>query len=159
MKCHGDWSALVKVKSPPSRGAWIEIIIFDGATLHVQSPPSRGAWIEIVPPAARKTMPSRRPPRGGRGLKCCAHASFSTGQQRRPPRGGRGLKFRTFCKRCGVIRSPPSRGAWIEMVYGDSYWKMLMASPPSRGAWIEIIVFDEFIPERHRVAPLAGGVD
>ena len=58
--------------------------------------------------------------------------------------------------RC-VRQSPPSRGAWIEML------KVLpcvpaLGSPPSRGAWIEIPLDteDEYRPS---VAPLAGGVD
>ena len=54
-------------------------------------------------------------------------------------------------------QSPPSRGAWIEIVesglYASGDW-----SPPSRGAWIEI---PEPLPDGKAlyVAPLAGGVD
>ena len=33
--------------SPPSRGAWIEIILWPFVGYHRRSPPSRGAWIEI----------------------------------------------------------------------------------------------------------------
>ena len=33
------------------------------------SPPSRGAWIEIVIVSGVEWMQSSRPPRGGRGLK------------------------------------------------------------------------------------------
>ena len=54
--------------------------------------------------------------------------------------------------------SPPSRGAWIEMLIVAGLMISAGVSPPSRGAWIEIM--------RHRcpvrgghVAPLAGGVD
>ena len=36
--------------SPPSRGAWIEILIFPSSPRPRQSPPSRGAWIEIGRP-------------------------------------------------------------------------------------------------------------
>ena len=56
-----------------------------------------------------------------------------------------------------VAASPPSRGAWIEILQ-KSNCASLVRSPPSRGAWIEI--------EEHRsscdasgVAPFAGGVD
>ena len=35
-------------KSPPSRGAWIEIIVFALDVEIAESPPSRGAWIEII---------------------------------------------------------------------------------------------------------------
>ena len=34
--------------------------------------------------------------------------------------------------------SPPSRGAWIEMVGGSVDAGSYKQSPPSRGAWIEI---------------------
>ena len=34
-------------ESPPSRGAWIEIMNFSNLSLTASSPPSRGAWIEI----------------------------------------------------------------------------------------------------------------
>ena len=34
-------------KSPPSRGAWIEILILSTIKFSEKSPPSRGAWIEI----------------------------------------------------------------------------------------------------------------
>ena len=41
-------SAILSIlTSPPSRGAWIEIIVFLVCILLVVSPPSRGAWIEI----------------------------------------------------------------------------------------------------------------
>ena len=36
--------------SPPSRGAWIEIMYRLPIKAHLASPPSRGAWIEIVRP-------------------------------------------------------------------------------------------------------------
>ena len=53
----------------------------------------------------------------------------------RPPRGGRGLKSWRMCRAAPAGRSPPSRGAWIEISReGDA-------------------VLDLF------VAPLAGGVD
>ena len=53
--------------------------------------------------------------------------------------------------------SPPSRGAWIEILL--RLWTLTSdASPPSRGAWIEIaLVYDGDIAAA--VAPLAGGVD
>ena len=35
--------------------------------------------------------------------------------------------------------SPPSRGAWIEIVYDTEQMARLIESPPSRGAWIEIL--------------------
>ena len=57
-------------QSPPSRGAWIEILMVNEWTdQNVMSPPSRGAWIEIFPFVSQKTISRGRPPRGGRGLK------------------------------------------------------------------------------------------
>ena len=59
--------------------------------------------------------------------------------------------------RKGYGKSPPSRGAWIEI--GLSLEGLpVLESPPSRGAWIEI--FDIlFLRPYCIVAPLAGGVD
>ena len=55
------------------------------------------------------------------------------------------------------LLSPPSRGAWIEIVpryrlYDGS------GSPPSRGAWIEMQESQK-VGDQIMVAPLAGGVD
>ena len=55
--------------SPPSRGAWIEIMTEKELRQKVVSPPSRGAWIEIVLRQVGRTARACRPPRGGRGLK------------------------------------------------------------------------------------------
>ena len=80
-----------------------------------------------------------------------------------------------------VRASPPSRGAWIEIVQSTSPTYLTLSSPPSRGAWIEIVVY-QLLKEAFRsppsrgawiemvrgiralgrlsyVAPLAGGVD
>ena len=53
--------------------------------------------------------------------------------------------------------SPPSRGAWIE-IRSNQQAALMQQSPPSRGAWIEILsaIAAEVVPV---VAPLAGGVD
>ena len=54
-------------------------------------------------------------------------------------------------------KSPPSRGAWIEIsTESDIFLSVL--SPPSRGAWIEMRRAAN-CPTKGRVAPLAGGVD
>ena len=53
--------------------------------------------------------------------------------------------------------SPPSRGAWIEIMVGQNRSDKL-ESPPSRGAWIEIEIIAAVL-EACDVAPLAGGVD
>ena len=55
--------------SPPSRGAWIEIMLDEGKEEAVQSPPSRGAWIEIASPLQVSLVVTLSPPSRGRGLK------------------------------------------------------------------------------------------
>ena len=50
MKYIVTWHRPVNNTSPPSRGAWIEILLSRWTrTLEIPSPPSRGAWIEIAP--------------------------------------------------------------------------------------------------------------
>ena len=53
--------------------------------------------------------------------------------------------------------SPPSRGAWIEILC-FKHLHHIIVSPPSRGAWIEIQKGGAG-DRRKGVAPLAGGVD
>ena len=61
-----------------------------------------------------------------------------------------------YCSR--KTESPPSRGAWIEIL--RSPWlAWAWPSPPSRGAWIEIVACVLFLCMLFLVAPLAGGVD
>ena len=59
-----------------------------------------------------------------------------------------------FC----LATSPPSRGAWIEILASPLRPVPSLTSPPSRGAWIEMRIFmsSAGLPG---VAPLAGGVD
>ena len=57
------------VRSPPARGAWIEMGSAWRDQLQPMVAPARGAWIEML---CRKVTLSRllcRPPHGGRGLK------------------------------------------------------------------------------------------
>ena len=57
-----------------------------------------------------------------------------------------------------AVKSPPSRGAWIEIEKANVLVTML-GSPPSRGAWIEILYQLCQMSQHDPVAPLAGGVD
>ena len=67
------------------------------------------------------------------------------------------MKFRNIMAIIEARRSPPSRGAWIEIRVKEAL-RMPQMSPPSRGAWIEILMF--CLPyHTSAVAPLAGGVD
>ena len=54
--------------------------------------------------------------------------------------------------------SPPSRGAWIEMLRSTQVPSAYL-SPPSRGAWIEMSSDSPRARGGAAVAPLAGGVD
>ena len=103
LKCRRCPEGRKEDRSPPSRGAWIEIKLPLPVLYRVRSPPSRGAWIEIIFRGGVLRVQRGRPPRGGRGLKspttthtCCT--------SRRPPRGGRGLKY---------ILSPLSIRTWL----------------------------------------------
>ena len=127
-----------RMRSLPSRGAWIEIVARITVYSEPKSLPSRGAWIEITvyPPS-----PS--------GLRVAPLAGSVD-------RNMVGLPLASAC-----LRSLPSRGAWIEIFAvlrmnsrvnavaplagsvdrNSMMVGMLSASPwslPSRGAWIEI---------------------
>ena len=69
MKCWYSYPVEIDPRSPPSRGAWIEMALIRSAYWERKSPPSRGAWIEIPLGCAGLPPPPGRPPRGGRGLK------------------------------------------------------------------------------------------
>ena len=79
-----------------------------------KSPPSRGAWIEMMGLCLCSLTRRSRPPRGGRGLKYIILYECR-GKEGLPPRGGRGLKYQEVPLLAGNCSSPPSRGAWIEM--------------------------------------------
>ena len=78
--------------SPPSRGAWIEILGEETADHAVVSRPPRGGRGLKFRAVIGDTAQARRPPRGGRGLKS-SDTVVSYSDLRRPPRGGRGLKY------------------------------------------------------------------
>ena len=60
--------------------------------IHRSSPPSRGAWIEILLMMFHLPRQKGRPPRGGRGLKW-ANLGTHTMRKVSPPSRGRGLKW------------------------------------------------------------------
>ena len=66
---------------------------------------------------------------------------------------------RGFCRsKCGCLRSPPARVAWIETsscLYGK---RLLSVSPPARVAWIETLIACS-ISFSVIVATREGGVD
>ena len=57
-----------------------------------------------------------------------------------------------------MSKSPPTRGAWIEISHGGGV-KNGLKSPPTRGAWIEIQGVSYLNPGEIQVAPHTGGVD
>ncbi len=52
-------------KSPPTRGAWIEILESKNMSIEEMSPPTRGAWIEISSPLMRCPSGPVAPHTGG----------------------------------------------------------------------------------------------
>ena len=54
-----------------------------------------------------------------------------------PPSRGAWIEIILETQGCYLPKSPPSRGAWIEMD-ASRLCPPTTASPPSRGAWIEI---------------------
>ena len=145
------------------------------------SPPSRGAWIEIISRRTAFRPGYCRPPRGGRGLKSNALMFSRACACWSPPSRGRGLKCLRRTSTYAGRRVAPLAGAWIEMARAQTSRPSLARSPPSRGrglkwrvhrllrrgaaspppsrgAWIEMMVSSPALP-LPRVAPLAGGVD
>ena len=59
---------------------------------------------------------------------------------------------------CYALRSPPARGAWIEIDPPPSPVQDPAQSPPARGAWIEIPLSTGHM-RKEQVAPRTGGVD
>ena len=64
--------------------------------------------------------------------------------RRRRLHGRRGLKW-TLPRRCPrCLSSPPSRAAWIEILFAGTL-RMSRPSPPSRAAWIEMFDMNELL--------------
>ena len=82
---------MLLVCRPPRGGRGLKSMPAGILAINLQSPPSRGAWIEILSFLRLSLWFSRRPPRGGRGLKYYL-SQTPMSPKRRPPRGGRGLK-------------------------------------------------------------------
>ena len=121
-------------RSPPARGAWIEMAINHNHDDRYASPPARGAWIEIKHRDMRFMFFSCRSPHGERGLK------YNAGQHLKNPLPARGawIEISVIVKTISAQTSLPARGAWIEMPMRDIASVSRYASLPARGAWIEI---------------------
>ena len=57
--------SFIQDRSPPARGAWIEIIPTQSIASYVMSPPARGAWIEIQSGSLLSRVMSVAPRTGG----------------------------------------------------------------------------------------------
>ena len=97
------------------------------------SPPTRGAWIEIEGAHGVHLQGQGRPPHGGRGLKWYNGDEVIIWDTRRPPHGGRGLKSRARCLGGMGCPSPPTRGAWIEIIFFSSAPARSGRRPPHGG--------------------------
>ena len=74
------------------------------------SPPSRGAWIEIVIVSGVEWMQSSRPPRGGRGLKLYPRVSTEE-QAKSPPSRGAWIEImEVFCVKSSRSVAPLAGG-------------------------------------------------
>ena len=69
LKCGGAVDRNQGWKSLPSRGAWIEMLVYCCIDVYLSSLPSRGAWIEISQLSSTKGTVVCRSPHGERGLK------------------------------------------------------------------------------------------
>ena len=138
-KAYAD--TLKQAMSHPSRGGWIEITSVPGLhgcllgpTPHGvgglkysqrhrpqggkdQSHPSRGGWIEIRKTRKPSASTIRPTPHGVGGLKLPHQQSLLCQGSGPTPHGVGGLKFDTPALFLGLVKSHPSRGGWIEMVF------------------------------------------
>ena len=102
------------------------------------SPPTRGAWIEISIGNWHSWRRTRRPPHGGRGLKFPVRWHRAPGAGR-PPHGGRGLKFTPQQHNQLRQKSPPTRGAWIEIARASRWASCLACRPPHGGRGLKYL--------------------
>ena len=124
----------------------------------IKSPPARGAWIEITAGGCLVITIVGRPPHGGRGLKLYLSGNGHHLFSRRPPHGGRGLKFLLLLEQGKPPPSPPARGAWIEIAPPPAYVHALCSRPPHGGRGLKSphTKADSIV---YMVAPRTGGVD
>ena len=99
--------------SHPSRGAWIEIDITDKTALKEARRTPHGVRGLKLDAIRGMRNPMSRTPHGVRGLKYFLFLGAPE-EFRRTPHGVRGLKF-IASKILSVMKSHPSRGAWIEI--------------------------------------------
>ena len=67
------------------------------------------------------------------------------------------MKFKGLWYSGDRLKSPPARGAWIEIRWKNKPYRV-KGSPPARGAWIEILL-ENRAAQYFVVAPREGGVD
>ena len=90
---------MAEARSPPSRGAWIEISRYLSLPhLYRVAPPRGGRGLKFPWHGDKPSCIDVAPPRGGRGLKLYILLTISAGGRSPPPRGGRGLKLGVRCR-------------------------------------------------------------
>ena len=75
----------------------------------------------------------------------------------RPPHGGRGLKSKGLRCQISGLRSPPTRGAWVEIYYPLLTWWDPARRPPHGGRGLKSL-WTVWPLAVYRVAPHTGGV-
>ena len=91
MKWVSSVSSPVMARSPPVRGAWVEIKMkYADINEKYTSPPVRGAWVEIISGLDLPDGPRGRPPCGGRGLKSAEQVEANDYNPVAPRAGGVG---------------------------------------------------------------------
>ena len=122
--------------SYPTRGTWVEISLIQAISSFTRSYPTRGTWVEIfigIPPI---------PPQ-----HVVPHTGYVSWNEREvghscingvvPHTGYVSWNFRAFNGFCDWIRSYPTRGTWVEIIY--PFWIYhTVSSYPTRGTWVEI---------------------
>ena len=102
----------------------------------VRSPPSRAAWIEICPSGTKSFWSKGRRLHGRRGLKF-VRIIGTVKLRTSPPSRAAWIEILNGISLATGLLSPPSRAAWIEIAVRVCMVS-LDESPPSRAAWIEI---------------------
>ena len=77
---------------------------------------------------------------------------------RSPPSRAAWIEIETLTAAKNYTESPPSRAAWIEIITPPAKSVATTPSPPSRAAWIEIDELAEYTVYVN-VAAFTGGVD
>ena len=90
--------------------------------------PHGARGLKLTSRGPRRSRPCRAP-HGARGLKYTYH-SLSKWHSSRAPHGARGLKFKYDYELRSLDESRPTRGAWIEITFPQSYPHTIKSRAP-----------------------------